>query len=61
MNEITQLLEAAEHVSFEDLKAKYATSIRLLFALIRSVDEQATPKVKKRIYSMYHSLTKIRD
>lgn len=45
-----------EGVELDDLKTKYVLSVKMLFALIESVEESASINQQAKIFNMYNSL-----
>jgi Mor family transcriptional regulator len=56
MNEIKEVLNDMEGVELDDLKTKYELSVKMLFALIESVEESVSEKQQSKIFNMYNSL-----
>lgn len=56
MNEIKEVLNDMEGVELDDLKTKYELSVKMLFALIESVEESVSEKQQTKIFNMYNSL-----
>ncbi len=57
MNEIKEVLNDMEGVELDDLKTKYELSVKMLFALIESVEESVSEKQQSKISNMYNSLS----
>lgn len=56
MNEIKEVLNDMEGIELDDLKTKYVLSVKMLFALIESVEESASINQQAKIFNMYNSL-----
>lgn len=56
MNEIKEVLSQIKDVQLDDLKTKYELSVKMLFALIESVEESVSIIQQTKIFNMYNSL-----
>jgi hypothetical protein len=56
MGEIKDALSDIKYIELDDLKDKYTLAIKMLFALIESIEECATKGQQTKIFNMYNSL-----